>query len=58
MRNRKWIPLMLAGALVFSMNTSAYASGTDAEIANIQAERNAAEAELAQAQNNISSLEG
>ena len=58
MRNRKWIPLMLAGALVFSMNTSAYASGTDAEIANIQAERNAAEAELAQAQNNISNLEG
>lgn len=58
MRNRKFIPLMLAGVLVFSMNTSAYASGTEAEIANIQAERNAAEAELAQAQNNISSLEG
>lgn len=58
MKNRKFIPLMLAGALVFSMSTSAYASGTEAEIANIEAERNAAEAELAQAQNNISSLEG
>lgn len=58
MRNRKFIPLMLAGALMFSMSTSAYASGTEAEIANIQAERSAAEAQLAQTQNNISSLEG
>lgn len=49
---------MLAGVLMFSVGTTAYASGTEAEIANIQAERDAAEANLAQAQNNISSLEG
>ena len=58
MRHRKLFTFMLAGMIVFSAGNVVYGSAVDEEIADIQAEKQAAQSELAQAQSNISSLEG
>ena len=52
---KKVFSLLLAGMLALSMGTTAYA--TEGEIADMQAQKQEAEAGLAQAQANISSLE-
>ena len=52
---KKVFSLLLAGLLTFSMGTAAYA--TEDEIADMQAQKQEAEAGLAQAQADISSLE-
>ena len=52
---KKVFSLLLAGMLTFSMGTTAYA--TEDAIADMQAQKQEAEAGLAQAQANISSLE-
>ena len=52
---KKVFSLLLAGMLTFSMGTTAYA--TEDAIADMQAQKQEAEAGLAQAQENISSLE-
>ena len=57
MKNRKVFTLLLTGMLTLSMGSTVYASGTDAAIAEAQAEKQAAEEGLAQVQNSIGSLE-
>ena len=52
---KKVFSLLLAGMLTFSMGTTAYA--TEDAIADMQAQKQEAEAGLAQAQANIDSLE-
>ena len=47
MKNRKVFTLLLTGMLTLSMGSTVYASGTDAAIAEAQAEKQAAEPELA-----------
>ena len=49
MKNRKVFTLLLTGMLALSMGNPVYASGTDAAIAEAQAEKQAAEEGLAQA---------
>ena len=48
---------MLTGMLTLSMGSTVYASGTDAAIAEAQAEKQAAEEGLAQVQSSIGTLE-
>ena len=43
MKNRKVFTLLLTGMLTLSMGSTVYASGTDAAIAEAQAEKQAAE---------------
>ena len=57
MKNRKVFTLLLTGMLTLSMGSTVYASGTDAAIAEAQAEKQAAQEGLAQVQNSIGSLE-
>lgn len=57
MKNRRVLPVLLSGLLTLSLGTTAYASRTDEQIADIQAQRQEAEAELAAAQGNIYGLE-
>lgn len=57
MKNRRVFSLLLAGLLTVSLGTTAYAAGAEAEIADVQAQKQEAEAGLAQTQANISSLE-
>lgn len=58
MKNRKVFTLLLAGMLSLSMGGNVYASGTEAAIADAQAQKQAAEQGLAQVQSSISDLEG
>lgn len=53
---KKAISLLLAGILTFSMGTPVFA--TESEIADMQAQKQQAEAGLAQAQADISAMEG
>ena len=57
MKNRKVFTLLLTGMLTLSMGNTVYASGTDAAIAEAQAEKQAAEEGLAQVQSSIGTLE-
>ena len=57
MKNRKVFTLLLTGMLTLSMGSTVYASGTDAAIAEAQAEKQAAEEDLAQVQSSIGTLE-
>lgn len=57
MRNKKVFSLLLAGLVSISFVTSVCAATTDEQIADMQEQKQAAEAELAQAQSNINSLE-
>lgn len=57
MRNKKFFSLLLSGIMIMVMGTTSYVSGAEAENADIQAERDAAETNLAHAQSSISSLE-
>ena len=57
MKNRKVFTLLLTGMLTLSMGSTVYASGTDAAIAEAQAEKQAAEEGLAQVQSSIGTLE-
>lgn len=57
MKNRKVFTLLLTGMLTLSMGNPVYASGTDAAIAEAQAEKQAAEEGLAQVQSSIGTLE-
>lgn len=57
MKNRKVFTLLLTGMLTLSMGSTVYASGTDAAIADAQAEKQAAEEGLAQVQSSIGTLE-
>ena len=57
MKNRKVFTLLLTGMLALSMGNPVYASGTDAAIAEAQAEKQAAEEGLAQVQSSIGTLE-
>lgn len=52
---KKAISLLLAGILTFSMGTPVFA--TESEIADMQAQKQQAEAGLAQAQADISAME-
>ena len=56
MKNRKVFTLLLTGMLTLSMGSTVYASGTDAAIAEAQAEKQAAQEGLAQVQNSIGAL--
>ena len=58
MKNRKVFTLLLTGVLTLSMGSTVYASGTEAAIADAQAQKQAAEEGLAQVQSNIGNLEG
>ena len=55
MKNRKVFTLLLTGMLTLSMGNPVYASGTDAAIAEAQAEKQAAEEGLAQVQSTLES---
>ena len=57
MRNKRVFSLLLAGLVSLSSVTSVCATTTDEQIADMQEQKQAAEAELAQAQSNINSLE-
>ena len=57
MKNRKVFTLLLTGMLTLSMGSTVYASGTDAAIAEAQAEKQAAEEGLAQVQSSIGTME-
>lgn len=57
MRNKRVFSLLLAGLVCISSVTSVCATTTDEQIADMQEQKQAAEAELAQAQSNIDSLE-
>ena len=57
MRNKKLIPVLLAGILTFTTGTGVYATDIDEQIADMQSQKAQAQAGLAQAQGNISSLE-
>lgn len=57
MRNKKLIPVLLAGILTLTTGTGVYAADIDEQIADMQSQKAQALAGLAQAQGNISSLE-
>ena len=57
MRNKKLIPVLLAGILTFTTGTGVYATDIDEQIADMQSQKAQAQPGLAQAQGNISSLE-
>lgn len=57
MRNKKLIPVLLAGILTLTTGTGVYATDIDEQIADMQSQKAQAQAGLAQAQGNISSLE-
>ena len=57
MRMRNVFPLLLAGVISLSGPISVYASSTEEQIADVQAQKAAAEAELSQQQANMASLE-
>ena len=57
MRNKKFIPVLLAGILTLTTGTGVYAADIDEQIADMQSQKAQAQAGLAQAQGNISSLE-
>ena len=57
MRNKKFIPVLLAGILTLTTGTGVYAADIDEQIADMQSQKAQALAGLAQAQGNISSLE-
>ena len=57
MRNKKLIPVLLAGILTLTTGTGVYAADIDEQIADMQSHKAQAQAGLAQAQGNISSLE-
>lgn len=57
MRNKKLIPVLLAGILTLTTDTGVYAADIDEQIADMQSQKAQAQAGLAQAQGNISSLE-
>ena len=57
MRNKKLIPVLLAGILTLTTGTGVYAADIDEQIADMQSQKAQAQAGLAQAQGNISSLE-
>lgn len=58
MRHRKILSFILAGVVMFSAGNVVYGTALDEEIADIQAEKQAAQSELSQTQSNIASLEG
>ena len=58
MRHRKILSFILAGIVMFSAGHVVYGTALDEEIADIQAEKQAAQSELSQTQSNIASLEG
>ena len=57
MRNKKLIPVLLAGILTLTTGTGVYAADIDEQIADMQSQKAQSQAGLAQAQGNISSLE-
>ena len=57
MRNKKLIPVLLAGILTLTTGTGVYAADIDEQISDMQSQKAQAQAGLAQAQGNISSLE-
>ena len=57
MRNKKLIPVLLAGILTLTTGTGVYAADIDEQIADMQSQKAQAQAGLAQAQGNSSSLE-
>ena len=57
MRNKKLIPVLLAGILTLTTGTGVYAADIDEQIADMQSQKAQAQAGLAQAQGNISNLE-
>ena len=57
MRLKKVFVLLLTGMMTISAPAAVYASSTDEQIADVQAQKEAAQAELAQQQANMASLE-
>lgn len=57
MRMKKVFALLLTGMMTVSAPTAVFASSTEEQIADVQAQKDAAQAELAQEQANMASLE-
>ena len=49
--------MLLTGIMIVSMHGAVFASSTEEQIADVQAQKEAAQAELAQQQSNMASLE-
>ena len=57
MRMKKVFALLLTGMMTVSAPAAVFASSTEEQIADVQAQKDAAQAELAQEQANMASLE-
>ena len=57
MRFKKIFAMLLTGIMIVSMHGAVFASSTEEQIADVQAQKEAAQAELAQQQSNMVSLE-
>lgn len=57
MRFKKIFAMLLTGIMIVSMHGAVFASSTEEQIADVQAQKEAAQAELAQQQSNMASLE-
>ena len=57
MRFKKIFAMLLTGIMIVSMHGAVFASSTEEQIADVQAQKEAAQAELAQQQSDIASLE-
>lgn len=57
MRFKKIFSMLLTGIMTVSMHGAVFASSTEEQIADVQAQKEAAQAELAQQQSNMASLE-
>ena len=57
MRFKKIFSMLLTGIMIVSMHGAVFASSTEEQIADVQAQKEAAQAELAQQQSNMASLE-
>ena len=57
MRFKKIFSMLLTGIMIVSMHGAVFASSTEEQIADVQAQKEAAQAELAQQQSDMASLE-
>ena len=57
MRFKKIFAMLLTGIMTVSMPGAVFAASTEEQIADVQAQKEAAQAELAQQQSNMASLE-
>ena len=57
MRFKKIFAMLLTGIMIVSMHGAVFAASTEEQIADVQAQKEAAQAELAQQQSNMASLE-